>query len=280
MQRIGGQKRALQQEMNELLDKKHRLEVQESRLEAELLNSAQRIWEEYELTYAGALAYRQEMGFGKIQQEIDEVRRQIKDMGDINPRAIEEAQEVSRRYEELTLQKTDMEKARENLNALIDELTGKMRRQFKEEFAKINENFGVVFTQLFGGGSARLILTDETDVLNSPIEIQAQPPGKKLQAISLLSGGEKSLVALALLFGILSLRPAPFCILDEVDTSLDEVNVDRFAEYVLKYREDTQFIIITHKKNSMAVADCMFGVAMEEKGISRIISVRISEKTA
>ncbi|MGI6168887.1 MAG: chromosome segregation protein SMC [Christensenellales bacterium] len=280
MQQIGGQKRVLQQEMKELLDKKHRMEVLFSRLEAELDNRARRIWEDYELTYAGALPYKQELALGKIQQEIDEIRQQLKEMGDINPRAIEEAVAVEKRYEDLTLQKTDMENARENLNALIDELTVTMRRQFREEFAKIDENFGVVFAQLFGGGSARLLLTDGADVLNSPIEIHAQPPGKKLQAISLLSGGEKSLVALALLFAILSLRPAPFCILDEVDTSLDEVNGDRFAEYVLRYREETQFIIITHKKNSMAVADCMFGVAMEEKGVSRIISVRIADKTA
>ena len=179
-------------------------------------------------------------------------------------------------FEYLTSQKKDLEDARENLNTLIGELTGKMRKQFKEQFAIIDKYFSEVFVKLMGGGKAQLRMLEE-DVLTSPIEIEAQPPGKKLQNISLLSGGEKALVALALLFAILKLRPAPFCILDEVDTSLDELNVDRFAEYVRQYKDQTQFILITHRKNAMTVSDAMFGIAMEEKGVSRVVSVKMAD---
>ncbi|MDL2289169.1 chromosome segregation protein SMC [Clostridia bacterium OttesenSCG-928-F22] len=278
MEQSGSRRSEIQQRMNELLDKKFKAEMQIVKLEADMKAAADRIWEEYELTYAGALAYKQtDFQFTKATRSAEEIKSQIRELGDINPRAIEEYESVNSRYLYLGEQRDDLLKAKDDLNQLIEELLVKMRAQFGEQLTLIDQNFREVFVKLFGGGSAKIRLMGD-DILSSPIEIEAQPPGKRLQTLSLLSGGEKSLVALALLFAIFSLRPAPFCILDEVDTSLDEVNVDRFADYVKRYKDTTQFILITHRKNSMTAADSMFGVAMEEKGVSRIVSVRMSDE--
>ncbi|MGI6175307.1 MAG: chromosome segregation protein SMC [Christensenellales bacterium] len=276
MEELKSKRFAIQAELSELQEKRHKLEMQRTKLQADLENGASIIWNEYELTYAGALEYQKDdFSYTNTIKEIAQIKVQIRAMGDINPRAIEDFKNMSERYEYMMSQREDLLKAKENLLLLIEELTDKMRVQFKNEFDKINENFSRIFTQLFGGGSAQLRLQGD-DVLNSPIEIDAQPPGKRLQSIMPLSGGEKSLVALTLLFAILALRPAPFCMLDEVDTSLDELNVDRFASFIKKYR-DTQFILITHRKNSMSASSSMFGVAMEEKGVSKVVSVRMED---
>ena len=172
--------------------------------------------------------------------------------------------------------------AEQDLTEIIKRLTGTMEKEFAEQFRQIRENFSATFTELFHGGRAELVLSDASDILNCDIDIIAQPPGKKLQLLSLLSGGEQALTAIALLFAILKLKPTAFCILDEIDTSLDEANVDNYAEYLKNYSENTQFIIITHRKGAMAVCDSLYGVSMEEKGVSGLISARFSgsEETA
>ena len=186
---------------------------------------------------------------------------------------------MKERYDEMTAQKEDLEKAENNLKEAIDKIKGEMLTQFDEGFAKINENFQRIFKELFGGGRAMLELdySEVEDRLEAGIEIIAEPPGKKLQKLSLLSGGEKALTAIAILFSILKLRPMPFCVLDEIEAALDEANVDRFARYLKKFSEDTQFIVITHRKPTMELADALFGVTMQEKGVSKIVSVKLAE---
>jgi chromosome segregation protein len=171
-----------------------------------------------------------------------------------------------------------MEQAEDKLRRVIYEMTSIMKKQFVEQFKLINANFGQVFKELFGGGRAELILTDTENVLESGIEIEVQPPGKKLQNMMLLSGGERAFTAIALLFGILKLKPSPFCILDEIEAALDDANVGRFAEYIRRYSATTQFIIVTHRKGTMEGADALYGVTMQEHGVSRILSMKMGEK--
>ena len=191
--------------------------------------------------------------------------------------AIEDYKNVKERYESLNAQCSDLTQAEADLQKLIAELVATMETEFRRQFERIGENFATTFTELFGGGKAELILSDKNDILNCDIDIIAQPPGKKLQLLSLLSGGERALTAIALLFAMLKLKPTAFCILDEIETSLDEVNVSNFAEYVKRYSGDTQFILITHRKGSMEVCNALYGVAMEERGISKIVSARFNE---
>ena len=181
------------------------------------------------------------------------------------------------RYDGLKLQTDDLTKAEENLTKVIEELSTEMMSRFETEFNKINENFKVTFRELFGGGNARLELTDPNNLLESGVDIVAEPPGKKLQNITLLSGGEKALTAIAILFAILKLKPMPFCLLNEIESALDEANVYRFAQYLRKFSSDTQFIVITHKKPTMELADSLYGVTMEEKGVSKVVSVKLSD---
>ncbi|MBQ1685236.1 MAG: AAA family ATPase, partial [Clostridia bacterium] len=187
---------------------------------------------------------------------------------------VEDYRSVKERFDDLSSQCEDLNKAKQDLNVLIGKLTETMENEFKVRFEQIRQNFSETFHELFGGGRAELVLADKNDVLNSNIDIIAQPPGKKLQLLTLLSGGEQALTAIALLFAILRLKPAAFCILDEIDTSLDEANVDCFANYLKGYSKGTQFIIITHRKGSMAVCNALFGVSMEEKGVSSIVSAK------
>ena len=186
---------------------------------------------------------------------------------------------LKERYEEMNTQKEDLIKAESDLKEAIDKIKGEMLAQFDEGFKKINENFQKIFKELFGGGRAMLELdySQVEDRLEAGIEIIAEPPGKKLQKLSLLSGGEKALTAIAILFSILRLRPMPFCVLDEIEAALDEANVDRFARYLKKFSEDTQFIVITHRKPTMELADALFGVTMQEKGVSKTVSVKLSD---
>ncbi len=171
----------------------------------------------------------------------------------------------------------DLTKAEADLQVLITDLVSTMEEEFRRQFALIQQNFSQVFVELFGGGRAELILSDKDDILNCDIDIIAQPPGKKLQLLSLLSGGERALTAIALLFAILKLKPTAFCILDEIESALDDANVTNFAEYVRNYSDDTQFILITHRKGSMAVCDSLYGVAMEERGVSKVVSAKFTE---
>ena len=243
----------------------------------------QSIWEDYQETYETAVKNREE-NYDAVhgEQEIARLRKRRSSLGAINATAIEDYKLMKERYDEMNTQKEDLIKAEEDLKIAIDKIKAEMLAQFDEGFAKINANFQKIFKELFGGGRAMLELdySEVEDRLEAGIEIIAEPPGKKLQKLSLLSGGEKALTAIAILFSILKLRPMPFCVLDEIEAALDEANVDRFAEYLRKFSEDTQFIVITHRKPTMEMADALFGVTMQEKGVSKMVSVKLSDITA
>ena len=245
--------------------------------QAESLNNY--MWEEYELTYNLALDYK-DAGFDDIsslKREISAVKNKIKQLGDVNVNAIEDYKQVSERYEFLKGQHDDICKAEANLVNIIAELDRAMREQFAEKFKEIRVMFSKVFKELFGGGKADLELVDEEDLLETGIKIIAQPPGKKLQNMMQLSGGEKSLTAISLLFAIQCLKPSPFCLLDEIEAALDDSNVKRFAKYLSKLTKDTQFIVITHRKGTMEAADILYGITMQEKGVSTLVSVNMIE---
>ena len=206
-----------------------------------------------------------------VQRELNSTKQKIRELGNVNVAAIEEYKEVSERYNFMKEQLDDVETSKRELERLIDELTDNMRRQFSESFSMINENFKQIFTELFGGGKAELTLTDPEDVLESGIEINVAPPGKVIKNLSLLSGGEQAFVAIAIYFAILKIKPAPFCILDEIEAALDDVNVTKYAQYLRHFTDTTQFILVTHRRGTMDEADVMYGVTMQEKGISRVL---------
>lgn len=264
--------------VEEIVDKKHRFEVQRSRLEAELENLQNNIWDEYGITYSCALAYLdKDLKLNNINQEIQNIKENIQALGQVNVSAIDEYKRIKERYEFLESQRRDLVEAKRNLNNIIQDVTRVMEQKFREEFELINEQFQQVFSQLFGGGVAELVLEDQADVLGCGIDIIAQPPGKKLQSLSLLSGGEKALTAIAILFAILKRKPTPFCVLDEIETALDEANLVNLGRFIKEFSRDTQFIIITHRRPTMEVADALYGIAMEEKGVSKLVSVRLDK---
>ena len=258
-------------------ERRHRCELNQSKAQMELANMQDRIWEDYELTYENALPMRRQIAVTASHIRIDELKQAIRELGDVNVSSIEDYKNVKERFDTLNAQIIDLTQAENDLQSLIEDLLSTMESEFKKQFAVIQENFSVAFGELFGGGRAELLLSDKSDILNCDIDIIAQPPGKKLQMLSLLSGGERALTAIALIFAILKLKPTAFCILDEIESALDEVNVSNFANYVKRYSADTQFILITHRKGSMEVSDSIYGVSMEERGISRVLSVRFSE---
>ena len=238
------------------------------------------MWEEYELTYNKAADYKDDSftDIASLKREISAVKGKIKQLGDVNVNAIEDYKNVAERYEFLKGQHDDITKAEANLLNIISELDRAMREQFAEKFKEIRIMFAKVFKELFGGGKADLELVDEEDILETGIKIIAQPPGKKLQNMMQLSGGEKSLTAISLLFAIQSLKPSPFCLLDEIEAALDDSNVKRFAKYLSKLTKDTQFIVITHRRGTMEAADILYGITMQEKGVSTLVSVNMIEK--
>ena len=259
-------------------ERRHKLELSLQKTDSDIAVMEQRIWDEYELTYAGAEELRQEnFKVTGAQSEISRLRRAINELGNVNVNAIEEYISSKERFESLSVQNEDLRKAERDLRRIIEDVTKKMEVQFREQFAVINGYFGETFKELFGGGRAELRLEDSQDVLGSGIEIVAQPPGKALQLLSLLSGGERALTAIAILFAMLKLKPTPFCILDEIEAALDEANVYNFAAYLRQFAEKTQFIVITHRKPTMEEADALYGVAMEEKGVSKMVSVQLKE---
>lgn len=237
------------------------------------------MWEQYEITYSQALIEigNEEYDIEEEEKKLKTLKNKIKSMGGVNLDSIKEYEEVNERFTFLCSQRDDLEKAKKDLNEIIDEMEAVMKKEFKEKFKLITEKFRETFTQLFGGGQANLRLTEPDNILESPIEIEVQPPGKKLESISLLSGGEKAFTAVALLFSVLSLNPLPFCIFDEVEAALDEVNVYRFAQYLEKYKDKTQFIMISHRRGTMECADTLYGVTMQEKGVSKIVSLKVSD---
>ncbi|KAB7668610.1 chromosome segregation protein SMC [Bacillus sp. B1-b2] len=253
-------------------------EVKLNRIDVELDTRLTNLREEYLLTYEGAkLDYPLTMEVEEARKKVKLIKLAMEELGTVNLGAIEEYDRVSERYEFLLEQKTDLEEAKDTLYQVIDEMDDEMKNRFEQTFEGIKAHFESVFQSLFGGGRADLVLTKPEDLLNTGVEIVAQPPGKKLQNLSLLSGGERALTAIALLFSILKVRPVPFCILDEVEAALDEANVFRFSSYLKRYSHETQFIVITHRKGTMEEADVLYGVTMQESGVSKLVSVRLSE---
>jgi len=255
-----------------------RLGNQKEKLAEQLEQQMNYIWEEYGLTYSTALEYNagRDITVTGAKKSVQEIKDKIKALGDVNVNAIEDFKNLSDRYKFLITQREDLIKAEQALLQIISDLEVEMKIQFEKQFAAINKQFDTVFKELFGGGKADLELTDD-DVLEAGIRINAQPPGKKLQNIMQLSGGEKALTAISLLFAIQNLKPSPFCLLDEIEAALDDSNVKRFAKYLCKLSKDTQFIVITHRRNTMAVADILYGITMQEKGVSTLVSVSLIE---
>lgn len=267
----------LRVETEELSDKCHRAEMQKSRVEAEWKQLTDRIWEDYELTYEGAGAFREDaFKLGEADKRIAEIRARIREMGSVNVSAVDEYRETKTRHDELSAQRDDLTKAEADLAAIIQDLTGRMEKQFTEQFELLNRYFQQTFVKLFGGGRATLRLEDPSSPLTCDIEVAAQPPGKKLTMLSLLSGGERALTAIAILFAMLEVKPTPFCFLDEIEAALDDANIDNFADYLRDYSRHTQFVVVTHRKGTMERCDSLYGVSMEEKGVSRMVSLQLN----
>ena len=263
-----------------LMDKEcFRLNSQKEKLDERQENQINYLWEEYEITPSQASEYKMEEVPERtvIRKEIAELKDSIRKLGNVNVNAIEEYKEVSERHKFLSAQHSDLVQAAETLKGIITELDEGMRKQFTEKFEQIRVEFDKAFKQLFGGGKGTLELMEDEDILEAGIRIISQPPGKKLQNMMQLSGGEKALTAIALLFAIQNLKPSPFCLLDEIEAALDDSNVTRFAQYLHKLTKNTQFIIITHRRGTMNAADRLYGITMQEKGVSTLVSVNLIE---
>jgi len=254
-----------------------KIDVKKTKLEQDIDLVVNNLWEEYELTPNNATDHKKVENVQTTQKEVNDIRAEIKDLGSINVDSIEEYKKTKERYDFMCEQRLDLENTISKLRKMISEITDTMKKQFVEKFKLINKNFNEVFVELFGGGKAELILEDEDNVLECGIDIKAQPTGKKLQNMMLLSGGEKAFTAIALLFAILKINPAPFCILDEIEAALDDVNVARYALYLKKFSTETQFLVITHRKGTMEAADTVYGVTMEENGISKLLSMKLAQ---
>ena len=263
------------------LDKEvYRLNAQKERLEEAVENQINYMWDEYEITLSDASALRNEemTDLSAMKKEISSLKDQIKKLGDVNVNAIEDYKNLMERYQFMKTQHDDLVEAEKTLEGIIEELDTAMRKQFIEKFAEINKEFDKVFKELFGGGKGTLELMEDEDILEAGIRIIAQPPGKKLQNMMQLSGGEKSLTAISLLFAIQNLKPSPFCLLDEIEAALDDSNVGRFAKYLHKLTKNTQFIVITHRRGTMEQVDRLYGITMQEKGVSTLVSVNLIDK--
>ena len=252
-----------------------KMEAKKSKTEEDLNAVINKLWEEYELTPNTIKEYQKPDNIALTQKKVNNLRADIRDLGSVNVDSIEEYKTLKERYDFMCEQRLDLENTMSKLRKMIQEMTEVMKEQFKTQFEIINKNFGEVFRELFGGGKAELTLADEENILECGIDITVQPPGKKLQNMMLLSGGEKAFTAIALLFAILKINPAPFCVLDEIEAALDDVNVFRYAEYLKKFSKDTQFLVITHRKGTMEAADTVYGITMEENGISKLLSMKL-----
>ncbi|TXL67653.1 chromosome segregation protein SMC [Cerasibacillus terrae] len=281
MTRIEEQERELKEENKahqKIIGNMQEKELQQTRLDVELENRLSHLETEYTITFEKASqTYEKTDNIDQEKEAVQNLKQKIEQLGAVNLGAIDEYNRILDRYEFLTKQQNDLVEAKETLHDVIEEMDQEMKRLFDTTFTKIKAEFTIVFKQLFGGGKAELKLTDPNNLLDTGVEIIAQPPGKKLQNLGLLSGGERALTAIALLFAILRVRPVPFCVLDEVEAALDEANVVRFAKYVKQHSEKTQFIVITHRKGTMEEADVLYGVTMQESGVSRFVSVRLDE---
>lgn len=274
---LGNEITRTDRESNLYRDQKYQLEIKKAKNDTQLDNMKDKLWNEFEISYAQAGDLRkEEFAMSSAVKESREIRKKLKEIGDVNVGAIEEYKQVSKRYEFLTEQREDILKAMEELEDLVNNLDKTIMRSFKENFNKVEENFENVFEELFGGGYAELRMENENNPLESGIEIVAQPPGKKLQNINLMSGGEKTMTAIALMFAVLKTKPTPFCILDEIEAALDDKNIDKFSHYLRKFAE-TQFALITHQKATMEHADVLYGITMPERGISKVLSLRMGD---
>ncbi len=261
----------------DLQAKHHDADIRMARFETQTESLKEKLWDEFELSFAQAEELEDpNFAYSTALKQSREYRERLRQLGDVNVGAIEEYKQVSERYEFLTKQRDDIETAVNELKAVIADMDNTIKVKFKESFDAVSDNFESVFTQLFSGGHARLSMEDPDNPLETSIEIEAQPPGKKLQNMKLLSGGEKTLTAIALMFAVLKAKPTPFCILDEVEAALDEANIDRFAEYLSEF-ENTQFTLITHQKATMEYADALYGITMPERGITQVLSLRLGE---
>lgn len=271
---------ALSQQMNGLDKEVYRLNAGKEKFQEMLENQINYMWDEYEITLSDAASLRNEemTDLSAMKKEISSLKEQIKKLGDVNVNAIEDYRNLMERYQFLKTQHDDLVEAEKTLEGIIVELDAAMRKQFQEKFAEIGKEFDKVFKELFGGGKGTLELMEDEDILEAGIRIIAQPPGKKLQNMMQLSGGEKALTAIALLFAIQNLKPSPFCLLDEIEAALDENNVTRFAKYLHKLTRNTQFIVITHRRGTMEKADRLYGITMQEKGVSTLVSVNLIDK--
>ncbi|MBQ8877557.1 MAG: AAA family ATPase, partial [Lachnospiraceae bacterium] len=267
----------LAERMNNLDKEVYRLTAQKEKMEGSIEGFINYMWDEYEITLSDAASLRNEelTDLSAMKKDISSLKDQIRKLGDVNVNAIEDYKNVMERYEFLKTQHDDLVEAEQTLQKIIEELDASMRKQFKEKFSDICREFDKVFKELFGGGKGTLELMEEEDILEAGIRIIAQPPGKKLQNMMQLSGGEKALTAIALLFAIQNLKPSPFCLLDEIEAALDESNVGRFAKYLHKLTKHTQFIVITHRRGTMESADRLYGITMQEKGVSALVSVSL-----
>lgn len=272
----------LSKRINDLDKELYRLNSQKEKLNESMENQTNYMWEEYELTFHNAMELRKEEldSPAELKKQISQIKEEIRKLGDVNVNAIEDYRNLSERYVFLKTQHDDLVEAEKTLLDIIEELDTGMRRQFMEKFGQIQKEFDKVFKELFGGGKGTLELVEDEDILECGIRIIAQPPGKKLQNMMQLSGGEKSLTAISLLFAIQNLKPSPFCLLDEIEAALDDSNVGRFAKYLHKLTRHTQFIVITHRRGTMEAADRLYGITMQEKGVSTLVSVDLIETLA
>ncbi len=252
-----------------------KVDAKKTKLEEDINGIINKMWEEYELTPNNVVDYRKPENVQLTREKVKDLRNEIKELGSVNVDSIEEYKNLKDRYDFMCEQRVDLESTMTKLRKIISDMTSMMKEQFKEKFEMINKNFAEVFKELFGGGTASLTLEDKDNILECGIEITVQPPGKKLQNMMLLSGGEKAFTAIALLFAILKINPAPFCVLDEIEAALDDVNVYRYAEYLKKFSKNTQFLVITHRKGTMEAADTVYGITMEENGISKLLSMKL-----
>ncbi len=273
-----GEIKSLREDVFTLTDEHGRISQKKVKAETELESSINNLWDEYELTYSEAVSYRKELGNPtEVTKEISSLKRKISSLGNVNVDAIEEYKAVSERYEFLSGQRDDLIAAQNDLMGIIKDMSKVMKTEFETKFYEIAKHFKKTFVELFGGGTASLTLDDPDNILESSISIDVQPPAKKLQSLSLLSGGERALSAIALLFAILKTRPTPFCFLDEIEAALDDVNVYRFADYIKNYSDNTQFIVVTHRRGTMEAADVIYGVTMQEKGVSKLLKLNLNE---
>lgn len=274
---ISAKKEEMDGILNGFQTQKYELEIKQAKYDTQLDSYKDKLWEEFEISYLQAIEFKKkEFNLAAAVKESREIKSRIKELGEVNVGAIKEYESVSERYEFLTAQRNDILSAMNSLKQIIDDMDKTIKQSFKESFDQIVMNFESAFTELFGGGAAELRLEDENNPLECGIEIVAQPPGKKLQNINLMSGGEKTMTAIALMFAVLKAKPTPFCILDEVEAALDDANIDRFARYLTNFNE-IQFALVTHQKATMEYADVLYGVTMPEQGISKIISLKLGD---